>query len=160
MNAHTNPIDSRDEQILAEVRDVYSRLDPVPVGLSDRVKYALTVRALHAELAELVDEASRAVRSDAPAAAVESLTFSSGTVSLMVSWAAVGDGNQIRLDGWVTRGGAEVDVVVAGRTTSVTTDAHGRFVVDPLPHGRFHFVVRANPLAPSERPIITPEVDL
>ena len=49
----TLPLDESDVALLAALRALHAELDPVPAGLTDDVKFALTVQALHAEVAEL-----------------------------------------------------------------------------------------------------------
>lgn len=157
-------IDARDLTNLAAVRDLFAHVDPMPAGLTDRVKFALTVQALQAEVAELTDSALLVTR--APEAGTtaptptESVTFTAPSVSLMVLVSPARDAEGVRIDGWVTRGGAEVDVVHATGTTTATANEHGRFVIDVVNHGRVHFVIRTDPQDPATRPVITPTIEL
>ena len=80
----------------------------------------------------------------------DSVTFTSGSLSLMVT--TVVSAHHVRVDGWVTSPGAEVDVVGEGVTRTVTADGAGRFSVEEIPRGRAHFVVRRD----GYRPVITP----
>lgn len=58
-------LDDRDQRILDEVRELYARWDPCPAGLNERIKFALTVQALNAEVAELTrGGATAGVRSE------------------------------------------------------------------------------------------------
>ena len=74
----------------------------------------------------------------------------------------------IRLDGWVTQGGANVEVHLDPHPLSLAAkpdrvalaDAHGRFVIDALAHGRVVFVVRQHPERADDRPVITPSIEL
>ncbi len=160
MTTHTDPIDEVDLANLAALHELLARVDPVPADLAERSRFALTVHALHAEVAELTQAEMVATRSAKDATRTESITFTSGTVSLMVTTRVGDDGRTARIDGWVTRGGAVVDVVTADLTRSVTADEHGRFVVDGLPRGWVHFLVRVDPGEPDARPVITPSVEL
>lgn len=160
MSTHTDPIDDIDLANLADLHEFLSRVDPVPAGLAERSRFALTVHALHAEVAELTRAEMLAARSAKDATRTESVTFTSGTVSLMVTTTVADDGQTARIDGWVTRGGAVVDVVTADLTRTVTTDDHGRFVVDAMPRGWVHFLVWVDPGRPDARPVITPSVEL
>jgi hypothetical protein len=164
MTSHAEAIDARDVSNLQAVRDLYSRADPIPSGLADRMKFALTVHALHAEVAELMDSGLVASRgADGVAAAptpTESVTFGSPSVSIMVSISPAARPGAVRLDGWVTVGGSQVDVVHESGTRRVTTDDNGRFVIDGLPRGAVHFVIRTAPGEPDTRPVITPTVEL
>ena len=47
------PLDDFDSTILDTVAEVFRAADPVPAGLAEDIKFALTVQALHAEVAEL-----------------------------------------------------------------------------------------------------------
>lgn len=165
MSSHTDAIDERDMTALHAVRELWSRADPVPAGLAERMKFAITVHALHAEVAELMDSALLVTRGDAATKAdatpTESVTFTAASVSLMVT-ASVreDDESRVKIDGWVTKGGAEVDAVSRETTVTVVADEHGRFVVDDVARGPVHFVVRTTPSDPGARPVITPTVEL
>ena len=60
----SEPLDTLDEQVLLTVRNMHARLDPVPSGLTDRIKFELTLAALHAEIAELQRVSLAGVRAD------------------------------------------------------------------------------------------------
>ena len=47
------PLDEADRRVLAAVRELFSRTDPMPSGLTDRLKFEITLAALNAEVAEL-----------------------------------------------------------------------------------------------------------
>ncbi len=160
-------LDDIDFAILHEVRDLADLVDPVPTELVDKVKFALTVQALDAELAELMASPLVQVRSQDVALA-QSITFTSSTLSLMISVSEERDGT-IRLDGWVTQGGAQIElhvdpapfgILAVPPQRVVEAEATGRFVIDGLTHGRFVFVVRQHPERPSERPVVTPAMEL
>ncbi|CAN5492472.1 hypothetical protein BH23ACT6_BH23ACT6_25240 [soil metagenome] len=161
-------LDDQDGRILAEIREVASRVDPVPALLPDRVKYAMTVRLLEAEVAELTAMPMAAVRSES-GERVDSISFSGSNVSLMVTIASDADG--VRVDCWVTSGGALVEVRFSGRDEEVGSDTpadgkreevcdeHGRCAFTGLPSGLAHFIVwpDADKLT---QPIITPTITL
>jgi hypothetical protein len=161
--SHVDAIDEIDLANLERVRDLYARADPVPAGLSERLKFAITVQALHAEVAELMDTALFATRgpsTEAEATPIESVTFSAPAVSLMVSVSLAKDDDRVRVDGYVTVPGALVEAVTALGSHSVETDANGRFVLDDLPHGPIHFVIRVDPSDETVRPVITPTMEV
>lgn len=166
MSSHTDAIDERDLTTLRSVHDLFSRADPLPAGLTDRLKFAISVHALHAEVAELVDSALLATRGGEPQAAseptpTESVTFTAASVSIMVTSSPTEDDEtRVKIDGWVTKGGAEVDAVTSEGTATVVADDHGRFVIDRVPRGAVHFVIRTNPGDGGARPVITPTVEL
>ncbi|MEP6796804.1 MAG: hypothetical protein ABI890_01595, partial [Lapillicoccus sp.] len=96
-------IDDRDLAALAVMRSVYERGDPVPPGLVERVKFAITLDDLEAEVARLQRDSLDALpelvaRSDELLKA-RSVTFTSDTVTTMVTITPI-DASTVRLDGW------------------------------------------------------------
>lgn len=145
-----------DTEVLAQVRQLWGRLDPVPAGLTDRISYALSVRWLQAEIAELSRTPELLARGDR-AEITRSLTFSGSTLNLMITAATESDG--IRLDCWVTQPGAVVEVNSAGGQHSDVADEHGRLSFAAIDPGPTHFVVWPDE-SRTGRPIITPIVEL
>lgn len=152
------PLDSADEAILRELREIASRLDPCPADLTERVTFALTVQALQAEVAQLTSQAelvSRSFATQEPAEAT-TVTYSTEGLSIMITVTPDGVG-RMRLDGWLTCGEAEVELDLgAGGTRTVLADSDGRFVLADLPHGVAHLLVRP----PEGRPVVTPQFTL
>lgn len=144
------PLDATDEQLLSSLALVLDTIDPVPPGLRERIDFALAVAELEADIAELTHGELVGVRSEE----TDSVTFTSGTLSLMVT--TVVSAHHVRIDGWVTSPGARVDVVAPGVTRTVTADEHGRFAIEAVPRGRIHFVVHRE----GYRPVITPSMEL
>lgn len=144
------PIDATDSRVLAGLATLYDTLDPMPDGLLGRIDFALAVAELEADIAELSHGELVGVRGEE----TDSVTFTSGSLSLMIT--TVVAAHRVRIDGWVTTPGADVDVVAQGVTRTVTTDATGRFALDDVPRGRVHFVVRRE----GYRPVITPSMEL
>lgn len=151
------PMDSTDHEILQRLRDMWSRTDPCPGDLVDRIGFALTVRELHAEVARLTEQPlalTRAAVTDPTEA--RTVSFSTDELSIMVTLSEVGR-DRARLDGWLTWGGAEVEVTTAeGDTLQVRADGSGRFVVEDLPHGQTRLLVRDE----DRRPVITPSFEV
>jgi len=144
------PLDGIDKRILASLATLYDTVDPVPPELVDRIDFALAVAELEADIAELTRGELVGVRSEE----TDSVTFTSGSLSLMVT--TVRSAHHVRIDGWVTSPGAEVEVVGEGVTRTVMADETGRFSVDEIPRGRVHFVVRRE----GYRPVITPSMEI
>jgi hypothetical protein len=163
MTSHTDAIDERDLANLRAIRDLFDHADPVPADFGERMKFALTVQALHAEVAELMDSALLTTRgaatSDEPTP-TDSVTFTAASVSLMVTVSADAESDRVRVDGWVTAPGSRIDAVTADSSVSVNTDANGRFVLDDLPHGPIHFVIYTSPDDQAVRPVITPTIQV
>lgn len=165
MTSHTDAIDARDIANLAHVRDLFAHADPVPSDLAERIKFAITVHALHAEVAELMDSAlltTRGAEAAVEPTPTESVTFTAASMSLMVSSGPMDSDeseDRVRVDGWVTTPGARVEAVTSEGSSSVISDANGRFVLDDLPHGPVHFVV-TDPGNDDTRPVITPTIQI
>lgn len=165
MTSHTDAIDARDLANLGQVRDLFAHADPVPSDLAERIKFAITVHALHAEVAELMDSAllvTRGTDAKVEPTPTDSVTFTAASVSLMVS-AGPSDAedadDRVRVDGWVTVAGAQVEAVTTEGSRTAISDANGRFVLDDLPHGPVHFVV-TDPGNEDMRPVITPAIQI
>jgi hypothetical protein len=147
----TEPLDGLDEEILAAVRELYSRADPCPADLVDRVGFALTVQQLHAEVAQLTDQYVPTRGLDTPTEA-RTISFSTDELGIMLTVTHAGR-DLSRLDGWLTWGGAQVQVTSAdGSVHETTADADGRFVLDDLPQGQTRILVRKD----GARPVVTP----
>ncbi len=168
MTSHTDAIDARDIANLNQVRDLFRHADPVPSDLAERIKFAITVHALHAEVAELMDSSlltTRSVDAKVEPTPTDSVTFTAAAVSLMVSAGpaesdAIDDADErVRVDGWVTTPGAQIEAVTTEGSSTVISDANGRFVLDDLPHGPVHFVV-TDPGNEDMRPVITPTIQI
>ena len=165
MTSHTDAIDARDIANLGHVRDLFGHADPVPSDLAERIKFAITVHALHAEVAELMDSAlltTRGAEAKVEPTPTESVTFTAASMSLMVTAGPMDSDeseDRVRVDGWVTTPGARVEAVTSEGSSSVISDANGRFVLDDLPHGPVHFVV-TDPGNEDTRPVITPTIQI
>ena len=147
------PLDTADEAVLRELREVARRLDPCPAALTERVKFALAVKALHAEVAELTAQPELVSRAfgDEPAQAT-TVTFSTDSLSVMVSVVPTTSG-RARVDGWLTCGHADVRLDTDdGHVVEVQSDADGRFVLEDVPRGGARLLVRNEGM----QPVITP----
>jgi hypothetical protein len=162
MSSHKDAIDGQDLRHLGQLRGLFAHADPMPHDLTERIKFALTVHALHAEVAELMDSALLTTRGEAAveSAPIESVTFRAAVVSLMVTANESNLEGRVRLDGWVTVPGAAVEVVTADGSTTLKSDANGRFVLDDLSHGPVHFVIVIDPEDERSRPVITPSIQI
>lgn len=150
------PLDDLDHALLSDLAQLYSDLDPLPHGLTDRVTFNLTLAGLHAEIAELHQGDLALARDDQP---VESMTFSGSRSSLMVTVAPQPDLEaSVRIDGWVTRGGTTVELVTKDDVLVRVADDRGRLAWEFVPRGVVHFVIRADD--PREPSTITPRVEL
>ena len=163
------PLDVDDARILTDMREVYRRLDPVPATLVDRITYAMTVRLLEAEVAELTRMPMAQVRSES-GDRFDTISFSGSRLSLMVSISTEAPASEdpttdpgVRVDCWVSVGGAVVEIRPsgdgAGQARSEVCDENGRCVFTHLPGGPAHFIVWSDP-AKDSPPTMTPTIDL
>lgn len=153
------PIDDADDHALAILRDVYAVGDPVPARLLDRVKFAITLDDLEADVARLQREAVEelATRSEDILKA-QTITFTSDTLTTMVTITPLSS-ERVRLDGWASPGsGLDVELRVRDTTHHTVADEDGRFVFDDVSRGLAQFVLR--PRDGAENRVITPAIEL
>lgn len=150
------PMDGLDQQILDEVRDLYDMIDPPPDGLGQRMKFALTVQALQAEVAELTATAVLETRSE-QAEQTDSITFTRGEISMLVTFGERRP-TTIDLDAWITVPGARVELQIGNDLSEAVADEHGRLAFLAVPRGPANFVIW--PSAEAAAPIVTPTITL
>ena len=152
------PLDDLDRTILDTVAEVFLAADPVPAGLTEDIKFALTVQAMHAEVAELQRVGAESALARSEYTQTQTLTFSAETLSVMVTLSPI-DTDEVRVDGWVTGHDCPVRVELraGAHTVSADVDDDGRFTLDPAPRGlaRFVFLPEGD-----VRPVITPTVEI
>lgn len=153
------PFDATDERVLHLVRAHLDTVDPVPPHLADRVKFAMTVASLEAEVAHLMQDARSlaAVRTTEYDRAT-TVTFESGSLSIMVTLEE-DERPGTTLRGWVTAPGAEVELRERSRSSVTVTDDEGRFVFEGVEHGTVNLVIRHHD-EPGTRPVITPGIEI
>ncbi|MGH8793921.1 MAG: hypothetical protein ACRDXX_14910, partial [Stackebrandtia sp.] len=158
-------IDEVDMANLSAVRELYDEIDPLPDGLTERVRFALSLEHLDAEVARLVEkDALAGVRSGSETAEeTRSIIFECSALSVMISVSPAA-GDLVRVDGWLSpEGEYRVELRTPQRQFRTAADATGRFVIEEVPRGIFRMVIR-----PSERNVregmppvvITPSVVL
>lgn len=155
MSAHDEPIDARDEALIAGIAAAQRRYDPVPAGLVDRISFAVSLELMNAEIATIVREPMAAARALDPVA-TDTCTFTSSSLSLMVVLSRVDGG--VRIDGWVTGGGLIVEAHCGDDVLARTSDASGRLEWAFLPHGPVRFLIR--PGREGQRPVLTPAIEV
>ena len=154
------PLDPSDFALLNFLRAYYDEHDPVPDGLVERIQFELTLDALHAELATLMqmDMAGAGVRSAAPEA-VRTITFTSESLTTMVTLTPQPDGT-VRVDGWATPGaGIRVELLLADGPSETYADDDGRFVFEDVPSGLGKFVMYV-PRGEEISTVLSPTIEL
>lgn len=138
------PLDAVDLELLAELARITQEIDPVPAGLAERSLFAITLAGLEAEVMELeyVQVPEMSVRGDAPPVEARTITFTSESVTVMISLSAT-DGDRVRIDGWAAPATAlRVELHRPGTVSETTSDDDGRFVFDAVDRGPASLVVR------------------
>ncbi|MFK5582281.1 carboxypeptidase regulatory-like domain-containing protein [Serinicoccus sp. LYQ131] len=149
-------LDAADLSLLEELRETVDRVDPCPAGLGERVKFALTVQSLHAQVAELTRGEGALTRgADDEPDRMATMTFSTDSVSIMVT-VTEEDPDLTRIDGWLTCERAEVELVRPGGTEQRVSVSDGRFVLTGVPAGSARLVVHLE----DARPVVTPTFSL
>lgn len=153
------PFDADDQRVLALLRGHLTLADPVPGGLAERVKFAMTVASLEAEVAHIINAESMtgAVRATEYDRA-STVTFESDGLSIMVTFDDA-DRGTTTVHGWVTSPGAEVELRERSRSSTTTADDDGRFTFQGVERGTVHLVIRHHD-AQGARPVITPGIEI
>lgn len=151
-------LDALDVHVIDRLRNLHELLDPVPAGLADRVKFAMSVAGLQAEVAEIVSsvmlESVRGTEYDR----ADTVTFASDGLSVMVSIEQSAT-TKVDVIGWASEGNVEVELRERGRTRIAVVDEDGRFSFTGVERGLVNFVLRRGPGTPGP-PIITPAIEL
>ncbi len=150
-----SPMDALDSEILRQLSGMFDVLDPARDDMADEVLFAISLAALDAELATLEDASSLQLRTSS-AIPTDAVTFTSSALQLMVS--ATRDDGSLRIDGWITGGGLEVELISGTTSRSATSDAQGRLVWRGVPPGPIRFLM--HPVDGSARPVLTPVIEL
>ena len=136
------PLDNEDLAVLNAIRAMYDEADPVPAGLVERIQFEITLDALEAELATLMqlDLADAGARGTATES-VRTITFTSESLTTMVTLTPQ-PGGTVRVDGWAAPGaGIQVEVLLPGGPRETRADEDGRFVFEGLPSGLAKFAL-------------------
>lgn len=176
-------LDTVDLDTLDHLRALWEEADPVPAGLTDRIRFAISLGDLEAEVARLQREGAPELvaRGDArldDAQRARTVTFTSDSVTTMVtiteSGAATGAGlagggatspgrtptGTVRVDGWSSPGaGLRVELRTGADSHETVADDHGRFVLDGIPHGLAQLVLRPGEGADGPT-VVTPAIEL
>lgn len=156
-------IDQTDTAILALLAETYATADAVPAGLVERLKFALALDEVFAEVAHLtrVSDDAMAVRSDAQSATrTETMTFSAESLTAMVTVSRARR-NRIRLDGWIApESSMRVRLRMQGERRQTESDDSGRFSFDNLPDGFAQLTFHPVEPAEADATVLTPLFEL
>jgi hypothetical protein len=156
------PIDDHDLLVLSELRDLFDAVDPVPPTLTARIRFALELEDLDAEVSRLHESwglVGAGTRGDGESRTV---TYDSERLTIMVTLTPAGDGT-FRVDGWLAPPAAHRVELRTGRTdgdgpgrlrVATVADDQGRFVLDGVPPGLAQLVVRGD----GDLCVVTPSI--
>jgi hypothetical protein len=144
-----------DAALLAAVAAMLDAVDPVPSGLVDRVRFAIELDDVDAELSRLVEMSPlAAARSDEFTRLV---TFQGDSLTIMITLEQGADGTT-RIDGWLTPAACRrVEVRCPAGPRSTESDDTGRFSLAAVPAGTVRLVVHA---PGGTHRVITPTIEL
>ena len=154
------PVDDVDAHVLGVLRGIYETGDPVPPSLLDRVKFAITLDDLVADVARLQREAVPEFARSEDLLKARTITFTSETLSTMVTITPLSVG-RVRLDGWASPGGGlDVELRMGDTVHHTVADEDGRFVFEDVSRGLAQFVLRPRAEGQAENRVITPAIEL
>ena len=127
-----------DEALLAELRRLAARVDPLPESLNRAARETLTWRRVDAELAELLADSSEDdARLELVRAAGGPRSVSFGAAGLTIELEVIGVGARKTIVGQlVPPSQAEIEVQTSEVRVSVSADERGRFRAEGVPSGR------------------------
>ena len=144
-----------DDILLADLRRIAGRLDPVPADLL----FSLSVTGFDLEVCRLVPHAPAAalagVRGDE---ATTRATFESASLTIMVEWTPGAKGT-VRLDGWLAPPApCRIELRTVDGPQTMDTDEGGRFAAQRVTRGEVQ--IRVHPTTDQEadgaRTVVTP----
>lgn len=131
-----------DEELMYDLRQLCSRIDPVPASVLDDASAALRTRRLDEQLAELLlDSAAEFAQVRGDHEQVRLLSFQFGELSLEMQLEYLDD--RVTINGLVegARGGAEMDL--GGEHRELPLDDDGMFTTE-VPRGATRFRLAAH----------------
>ena len=140
-DAPGQPLDDLDFEILDGIRALFERVDPMPAGLPERVRFSLAMRGLESELARPVSEEDPRLVGARGTEQSRTVTFESASLSIIIRIEENKNGS-VRIDGWLAPPRPrEVEMQTPAETLSVSSDDHGRFAFAEVPQGTARLVV-------------------
>jgi hypothetical protein len=148
-----------DDQLLADLRDLWQAADPAPADLAERVLFTLQLEAL--QPADVDFELLRLCEAVEPVGArghesARTLTFEGDSLTVMVTVSGPGAAPR-RLDGWIAPAGElRVELRTGRGSTETTADTGGRFAFTDVASGLVQLVLHP----PGGPPMVTPALTL
>ena len=140
-DAPDKQLDDLDYEILDGIRAIFERVDPMPAGLPERVRFALAMRGLESELARPVSEEGPRLVGARGTEQSRTVTFDSASLSIVIRIEQNKNGS-VRIDGWLAPAQPrEIEMQTSAETLSVSSDDQGRFAFAEVPPGTARLVV-------------------
>jgi hypothetical protein len=139
--AAEEPLDELDLLLLDEIRAAFQEADPMPVSLTERVRFALALRDLEAEVARLTaDEGQRVLARGEEQS--RTITFDSDHLTIMIRVDS-DQGATVRVDGWLAPAASHpVELRTSAGTRTTTADEQGRFAFSQVQRGTAQLAVQ------------------
>jgi hypothetical protein len=131
-----------DADLLDAIMETFSAVDPMPPDLPDRIRFALALRELEAEVVRIADVADEVAPAARGAEESRMVTFDSNSLTIMIRVESNQDGTA-RVDGWLAPPKAHrVEMRLEESSIIVMADDLGRFVFYCVPRGTARLIVR------------------
>jgi hypothetical protein len=131
-----------DGNLLLAVRDFFETVDPMPLDLPERIRFALALHDLEAEVARVARTVNETAQVTRGAEESRIVTFDSDRLTIMIRIESNPDGTA-RVDGWLAPAQAHrVEIRMADKSMSAIADELGRFVFYNVPRGTGRLIVR------------------
>jgi len=159
--AEDEPLDQADLALLERIRQLSEIADPMPVDLPERIRFALSLPGLEAEVARLCAEEDQRLLAARAADQSRTITFGSDSLTIMIRIDSNSDGTA-RVDGWLDPPQRRtIDLRTPGDALLAVADEQGRFAFSQVPRGSVQLTVRAEPeAAGTVRAVIVPALTL
>jgi hypothetical protein len=140
-DAPDKQLDGFDFEILDGIRAMFERADPMPADLPERVRFALAMPGLEAEVARLVAEEDPRLVGARGTEQSRTVTFDSASLSIVIRIEENKNGS-VRVDGWLAPPQLrQVEMQTSAETLSISSDDQGRFAFAAVPRGTARLVV-------------------
>lgn len=140
-----------DGSLLLAVRDFFETVDPMPFDLPERIRFALALHDLEAEVARMARTVNETARVARGAEESRIVTFDSDRLTIMIRIESNPDGTA-RVDGWLAPPQAHrVEMSMTDNSITAIADELGRFVFHSVPRGTGRLIVRPSVSVDDER---------